>query len=273
MLNNVFCLNVGISLEWWKHSHNTHHSVTNSVSHDPDIQHLPFMAVNKDLFKSLYSFYHGRKMNFDKAGAFFVSKQHYLFYVIMALARFNLYAQSFIFNLAGPGSRTGKKRRELVSLAFFWMWYVSLLSYSTSWLHGLVFMLVSHAVAGIVHVQICINHFPMDTYNGIPQKAFAEDGYLMSQLTTTRNIECAPFMDFFHGGLQFQIEHHIFPHLTRSRLRYVQEHLRELCMKHNLPYQSVPFWKANWDVLICLYETSKELHIADVIIDGLNLNG
>lgn len=264
----------GISLEWWKHSHNTHHSVTNSLTHDPDIQHLPFLAVDKLFFESIFSKYYHRKLDFDKAGEFFIAKQHYLFYVVMALARFNLYAQSFRHNTVGPGGKDVKRSRiELISLACFWVWFLTVLSFTPTWLHLVTFLLISHAVAGIVHVQICINHFPMDTYDGVPQKYFTNDGYLMSQLKTTRNIECPPFMDFFHGGLQFQIEHHIFPHLTRSKLRYVQGHLKELCMKHDLPYQSVPFWKANYDVLVKLYETSKELKLADIIVDGLNMTG
>ena len=90
----------GISIGWWKDSHNTHHSVPNVVQHDPDIQHLPVFAVTPQYFNSLYSFYHKRVMVFDAAARFFVSYQRYLFYPIMALARFNLYAQSIIFIVA-----------------------------------------------------------------------------------------------------------------------------------------------------------------------------
>jgi len=263
----------GISLEWWKHSHNTHHTVTNSVTHDPDIQHLPFLAVNKAFFKSIFSKYYYKTLNFDKVSEFFIAKQHYLFYVVMGLARFNLYAQSFRHNLVGAGSTHTRKHLELVSLFGFWVWLLTVLSLTPTWWHTAVFVLVSHAVAGIVHVQICINHFPMEVYEGVPQKAFTNDGYLMSQLMTTRDIECPPFMDFFHGGLQFQIEHHIFPHLTRSHLRRVQDELKKICKKHDLPFQNVPFWRANWDVIVKLYETSKELKISEIFMDGINMNG
>jgi len=263
----------GISLEWWKHSHNTHHSVTNSVTHDPDIQHLPFLAVNKAFFKSIFSKYYFRTLDFDKVCEFFIAKQHYLFYVVMALARFNLYAQSFRHNIVGAGSTNVRKNIELVSLAGFWVWFLTVLSFTQTWWHLAVFLLVSHAVAGIVHVQICINHFPMDVYEGLPQKAFTDDSYLMSQLMTTRDIECPPFMDFFHGGLQFQVEHHVFPHLTRSHLRNVRDELQVICKKHDLPYQSVGFWRANWDVIVKLYETSKQMKLADMFLDGINLNG
>ena len=263
----------GISLEWWKHSHNTHHSVTNSITHDPDIQHLPFLAVNKAYFKNVFSKYYFRTLDFDKVCEFFIARQHYLFYVVMALARFNLYAQSFRHNLLGAGSNHARKWVEVFSLLGFWMWFLTVLSYTQTWWHTAVFLFVSHAVAGIVHVQICINHFPMDTYEGIPQRAFNTDGYLRSQLMTTRDIWCPPFMDFFHGGLQFQVAHHVFPHLTRSHLRKVQGELQKICKKHDLKYEVVPFWKANWDVIVNLYETSKELKLADVFMDGINLNG
>jgi len=263
----------GISLEWWKHNHNTHHSLTNSVNYDPDIQHLPFMAVSKVYFKSLFSHYYNRIMKFDGAAEYFISIQHYMFYPIMSLARFNLYAQSFIHNIIGPGSQSPKRNAELLTLTIFWCWLSYLLSFTGSFSNGLLFMLVSHAVAGLVHVQICINHFSMEVFDGVPQRAFEDDGYVRSQLESTTDIDCHPLMDWFHGGLQFQIEHHIYPHLTRSSLRYVQVEIKKICAKHGLTYYSKPFFRANFDVLKKLYDTSKELKLSEMIIDGMNMHG
>jgi len=48
----------GISVGWWKRSHNTHHIVCNSVEHDPDIQHMPVFAVARDMLKGFFSTYH-----------------------------------------------------------------------------------------------------------------------------------------------------------------------------------------------------------------------
>lgn len=263
----------GISVEWWKHSHNTHHTVTNSINYDPDIQHLPVMAVSKEFFKNVFSTYHKRVLKFDSAARWFISIQHYMFYVIMALARFNLYAQSYIYNIIGYGSKTEKRKIELLSLAFFWVWYGYVLSFTSSWSHAVLFLFMSHAVAGLVHVQICISHFAMETYHGIPQSSFEKDGYIRSQLLTTMNVDCYPFMDFFHGGLQFQIEHHLFPHLTRSKFRYAQKELKELCEKHNLPYVNKSFYHANKDVVTKLYETSQELKLSSMFWDGINMIG
>lgn len=231
------------------------------------------MAVSKDYFRSIFSYYYQRTMKFDGLAEYFVSMQHYMFYPIMSLARFNLYVQSLIYNTVGPGSLNNKKYVELVFLFGFWIWLSHFLSLTGSWTNALLYLFVSHAAAGLVHVQICINHFSMETYNGIPQRSFTDDGYIQSQLMTTTDIDCSPFMDFFHGGLQFQIEHHIFPHITRSYLRFTQAELRKICAKHGLPYFSKPFFKANFDVLKKLYETSKELKLSEMIVDGLNMSG
>ena len=92
---------MGISIGWWKDNHYTHHVVTNSVSHDPDIQHPPIMAVS-DLFydrskgngKPIRSYYYGHLLDYSgRLAAFLVGHQHFMLYPVMAVARFNLYFQ------------------------------------------------------------------------------------------------------------------------------------------------------------------------------------
>lgn len=212
-------------------------------------------------------------MKFDSAAKFFISAQHFWFYPVMMLARFNLYAQSIIHNTIGPGSKCSDKYYELGTLVFFFTWFTYMLTCTASFGHAMLFLFISHAVAGIVHVQICINHFPMQTFVGVPQDAYEQDGYIKSQLVTTTNIDCSPFMDFFHGGLQFQVEHHLFPHITRSWLRYAHEEVMKLCKKHSLPYYKRSFVQANKDVIDKLYKISKEARVAEVFWDGLNMNG
>ena len=77
--------------------------------------------------------------------------------------------------------------------------------------------------------------------------------FLERQVKGTLNIDCHRFMDWFHGGLQFQLEHHLFPRLPRHNLRKVSTITKALCRKHGLPYVSVGFWRAN----IMLFDTLK----------------
>lgn len=87
----------GLSIGWWKKSHNTHHIISNNMRHDPDIQHLPAMAVSDRFFTSMWSTFHQKYFVFDSLARFLVSYQHYLFYPIMMVARVNLYVQMALF--------------------------------------------------------------------------------------------------------------------------------------------------------------------------------
>lgn len=229
----------GISIGWWRWTHNAHHIAVNSLDYDPDLQHVPFLAVSKDIFNSLTSKFYGRKMTFDAAARFLVSYQHWSFYPVMAVARINLFTQSFLLLLS---SRPMQDRYlELLGLMAFWAWYSLLISYLPNWGERAMFVAVSFAVAGIQHVQFCLNHFSAHTYIGPPR---AND-WFEKQTKGSIDIACSTWMDWFHGGLQFQIEHHLFPRLPRCHLRKISPFVKELCRKHNLPYTSVSFFEAN----------------------------
>lgn len=106
-------------------NHNTHHVVTNSLTHDPDIQYLPIFAITPKMLSGFYSFYHRKTFGFDKAAKALCAVQHWLYYPIMAVAKVNLYIQSHIFLFGSwcarghstraarrPGSRPVSTRRR-----------------------------------------------------------------------------------------------------------------------------------------------------------------
>ena len=136
----------GISVAWWRDSHNFHHIVTNSVNYDPDIQHLPVFAVSKKFFRTFFSEYHKREFKIEALAKLLVPYQHYLFYPVMAIARLNLYVQSFLFVLFSKHCH--KKSAELASLLLFWVWFLAFCSVFPSWSHRLMFFFVAHATAG-----------------------------------------------------------------------------------------------------------------------------
>lgn len=127
---------------------------------DPDIEHLPFFAISPSFLSSLWSSYYRRTMVFDRFAAFFISLQHKLFYVVMAFARFNLYANSysFLFQKAWDTKRSRGGRwawtLEIIGLAFFWCWYGSILYGCGSWKMALAYLMVSHIVTSPLHVQV-----------------------------------------------------------------------------------------------------------------------
>ena len=72
-----------------------------------------------------------------------------------------------------------------------------------------------------------------------------EAGYHEWQALSTMDIDCPPWMDWFHGGLQFQLEHHIFPRVPRWNLRKLCALTDEIYAKHNVPVVRMPFFEAN----------------------------
>lgn len=233
----------GISIGWWKWNHNAHHIACNSLEFDPDLQHMPLFVVSSKFFSSLTSYFYGRKMNFDSVSRFFVSYQHLTFYPVMCFARLNLFGQSF--NLLLSKRKVPNRMEELLCLLVFWVWYPLLVSCLPNWGERILFVIVSFSVTGIQHVQFTLNHFSANVYLGHPSGNY----WFEKQTKGTLNIESPSWMDWFHGGLQFQVEHHLFPRLPRNQLRKISPFVKELCKKHNLPYNCASFWKAN--VLTC----------------------
>ena len=199
----------GISIGWWKDSHYVHHVITNDPEHDPDIQHLPFLAVSAKFFNNLFSTYHKKILKFDIFAKFLVKLQHYLFYVIMMFGRFNLYVQStnfIIFN-----RRCRYRLLEIIAYICFFTWFIYITSCIPGFLNKFMFILCSHAMSCLLHVQITISHFSMDT-----AQTNEDEEFIKHQLRTSMDVDCPTWLDWLHGGLQFQAVHHLFPRMPRS---------------------------------------------------------
>ncbi|KAG6437633.1 hypothetical protein SASPL_102554 [Salvia splendens] len=232
------CL-TGISIAWWKWTHNAHHIACNSLDYDPDLQHLPMLAVSTRFFTNLTSKFYNRKLEFDPIARFFISYQHLTYYPVMCVARVNLYLQTFLLLLSNR--RVPDRALNILGIMIFWTWFPLLVSCLPNWTERVLFVLASFCVCAIQHIQFTLNHFAADVYVGPPKG----NNWFEKQTAGTIDIDCPSWMDWFFGGLQFQLEHHLFPRLPRCHLRKVSPIIRELCKKHNLPYRSLTFVEAN----------------------------
>lgn len=227
----------------WKATHNVHHTVPNTIAHDPDIQHLPVLGVSPSYFESVYSTFHKRVLPFDWAARnIFIPIQHYLYWPVMAVARFNLYVQGLIRLCKETElALLGRKYHELAALAGYFTW-LSLLVWAVEGTgNRVMFLLVSHAVAGLLHIQITLSHFSMPTN-------MAEDyggDFYTRNIASSLDVDCATYMDWFHGGLQYQTIHHCYPRMQRQHGRAVKEQFRKLCNDNGVKYNDWPFWACN----------------------------
>lgn len=252
----------GLSACWWKRNHNVHHIVTNSAEHDPDIQHMPFFAISHRFFDGLRSTYYDRVMTFDPVAKFMLKYQHYMYYPVLAFGRFNLYVLSWQYIILGQGPRKGPawwhRYLEVVGQCFFWYWFGYLIVYKsipTGW-ERFAFVMISHAVTMPVHVQITLSHFAMSTADLGVAESFPQ-----RMLRTTMDVDCPPWLDFVHGGLQFQAVHHLFPRMPRHNLRRAQKLVMEFCKDVGIPYALYGFVEGNEKVIGHLGEVAKQARI------------
>ncbi|OCH96070.1 fatty acid/sphingolipid desaturase [Obba rivulosa] len=259
----------GLSIGWWVDNHNVHHLVTNHPSHDPDIQHLPFFAISPVFLNSLWSSYYKRVMEFDGFSKLFISLQHKLFYVVLSLARFNLYVQSYGFlakTAFQPRRALGGRWwwwSEIICLGLFWGWFGTLLAGLGSWPKVLLYLLVSHVVASPVHIQIVLSHFSRSTADLGPAESFPA-----RQLRTTVDVICPPAIEFIHGGLHLQVTHHLFPRLPRHNLREASLLVKEFAKEQGLEYAEFGFVEGNEDVRNVLRQVADQVKIVGIVADA-----
>lgn len=254
---------MGIAIGWWKATHNVHHLVTNYLEYDPDIQHMPFFAISDKFFTGIWSFYHSRRFEFDNIAQFLIKRQHLLFYPIMAVARFNLYIQSWlILFIEAHAIARGVTfpKLEMIMLLFFYYGLYSIVSMLPNKIEMIIFILWSHASAGILHLQICISHFPMETLDSRIEKPLEKTDFPTQQLATCLDVDCPSYLDWFHGGLQFQTIHHLFPLMPRGKLRAATPYVDAFAKRHNLTYYHVGFIQANRMIIKGLKETADRIH-------------
>lgn len=276
----------GIDVGWWKSTHYVHHSATNSLHDDPDIQHMPLLCFDERMGDSRWSTYHGRFMPLDALGRAILPYQHWYFYPVMGVARVNLYIQSFIYlaqTCPFVGVRGKKSAGESiideatgeVKVKYAWpkpsatVWLASLAGLVAYWTIVFTFFskievstavacfIISHLTAGLLHVQILLSHVAMHYCadgHGTTEAITAPNGmdaagYYEWQALSTMDIDCPPWMDWFHGGLQFQLEHHLFPRVPRWHLRKLCALTDEIFAKYDIPVVRIPFIEGNKKIL------------------------
>ena len=83
--------------------------------------------------------------------------------------------------------------------------------------------------------------------------------HLRQQVLTSRNVLPNPLVDYMYGGLNYQIEHHLFPNMPRNRLKDARPLVRAFCADHGVLYHETGFWRSNQEILSYLHAVSAPL--------------
>ncbi|EFP04810.1 CRE-FAT-3 protein [Caenorhabditis remanei] len=221
----------GFSRDWWKDKHNTHHAATNIIDHDGDIDLAPLFAfIPSDLCKY--------KASVEKAILKIIPYQHLYFTAMLPMLRFSWTSQSvqWVFRENQMEYKVYQRNAfwEQATIVGHWAWVFYQLFLLPSWPIRVAYFLISQLGGGllIAHV-VTFNHNSVDKY---PANSRIMNNFAALQILTTRNMTPSPFIDWLWGGLNYQIEHHLFPTMPRCNLNTCMKYVKEWCRENNLPY-------------------------------------
>jgi fatty acid desaturase len=217
---------VGISYAWWRGDHNPHHANPNTVGLDPSLARKAFAFIPEDAAGS------------RGFVAWFTRRQGYFFFPFLVLAGVNLHVKGLV-TVFGRG-RVAHRRTEIAMLLTRHLALSALVVTSMSPGKALAFAGVQLGVFGVcIAAAFVPNHIGMPV---LPRGAKVD--FLRRQVLGSRNITGGALVTTVLGGLNFQIEHHLFPSMPRPALRPARRLVREYCAERGISYTETSLLQA-----------------------------
>ncbi|WP_326566951.1 acyl-CoA desaturase [Amycolatopsis rhabdoformis] len=230
----------GLSYGWWIATHARHHANPNHEDEDPDVD-IAALAFT-------------RAQSHGKRGFLrWVAKyQAFLFFPLLLLEGLNLHVSSVRAVWRGDLRR---HKLESALLIGHLVAYLAAVFVVLSPLTGLVFILVHQFLWGLyMGCSFAPNH------KGMEMLATGHKlDFLRKQVLTSRNIRGGAVVDFALGGLNYQIEHHLFPSMARGNLRHAQVIVRDFCARQGISYAQCGWARSYGYVLEHLHSVSAPL--------------
>lgn len=213
----VWGLGCGLSGGRWFSKHNAHHQSPNHIGHDPDLE-IPFVFSPEQA--------HLRSAFYKK---YLLPQQHHWFWLgLWFVYPYNiLNSMRFLFRAFSWQSVADI---ILIALHFgitlgFTFWFLPPL---TALLFNLTVFLFIGIYMGMIFAP---NHKGEDMLLPHHQHNWVH------QITLTRNLKPSPLISYLYGGLEYQIEHHLFPTMSHFQYPKAQPLVQQFCAQNNLPYK------------------------------------
>jgi fatty acid desaturase len=208
---------IGVSRGWWVDKHNQHHGHPNQIEMDPDID-FPFLAFSEEQLEG--------KQGLARLIA---KNQAYWLMPLFCLTAISLRSNSIQFLVERKARYMAAETALLVA---HFGWYFGLLFYALGFWPALLFALIHQAMFGLYMASVFApNHKGMPVLNAGEQMDF-----MRQQILTARNVSPNPIVDFWYGGLNYQIEHHLFPNMPRNRLGEARLLVQDVCRRYGIEY-------------------------------------
>ena len=223
----TFCF--GVSGSWWRKEHFVHHALTNSVDYsqnfaDPQMKQDVIWAQNQ----KLWPYYQNR------LAWLCIKIQHITFLPLCVFVGRVAIMKEAILHERSP--------RELIATFLHWVWICHLLSYLPTYTIIAKFYAIAAICEGILHIQLLISHYAK-AFHEVPDIATNIHWYRM-QVESNIDIITPWWLDWFHGGLNFHLVHHLYPRMPRHNYRRATALVKKVCEQHNMKYDHCGWFEA-----------------------------
>lgn len=229
-----------MSYENWKKNHNAHHANPNEEGEDPDLEIPLHVFTNSQLSK---------RKGFRR----FITKFQVLtYYTMRPLTSVSTRVNSFIYFV--KNYNPDKNWQIIMFLAGVFLWFIGpFIAFGT--LKGFIFVVASNAFGGFYSSNIFApNH------KGMPQiMKGTKISFFEQQVVTSRNVTMNPISDFVYLGLNYQIEHHLFPACPRNKLYKAAYFTKKAVEDSGLSYTVEGVISSNKIILSALSNTAKRV--------------
>jgi fatty acid desaturase len=210
---------IGMSFGWWVPKHSAHHAHPNEIGRDPDVSGAVGETSADEPVKVDSSF-----------SRFMTKWQAPLFFPLMVLRSTGIYVLG-VQRLIRQRNRAAFLEGAL--LAMHASLYLAFVFWVLSPLKAVAFIAIQQAVFSIyLGCSFAPNHKGMPIVDPDQKLSFVR-----RQVTTSRNVAGGWFTNFALGGLNYQIEHHLFPNMPRPNLARAQGLVKAFCAEHGLSYR------------------------------------
>ncbi len=231
---------LGMSYAWWLETHNAHHSHPNELDMDPDIS-IPALCYSEEEAQKRNGIWR------------FIAKYQAFFFFPFTLLVSIEFQRSSVFFLMKNRVKYHWAEVSLLLLhyvLFFWLVF----SVFNLW-QGIVFLLIHQGFLGLyLGATFAPNH------KGMPIiERNSNLDFLRRQVLTARNVTSHPIVDFCYAGLNYQVEHHLFPSMPRKNLKEAQRIIKAFCEEHSIDYYETTVAQSYREILSFLHQIGAPL--------------
>jgi len=211
----------GLSYGFWLAKHNRHHGKPNMVGSDPDID-LRIIAFSTE-----------QKYSKPTAERMLTRHQGWLFPFLLFFTAFDLLLDSIKSVTRSTGR--GSNRRWLEAAMLLVRFGTPIMVFSLVmewWMIPIAWMVYMCSFGFFMGAAFAVNHIGMPLV-----EKNSRIGFLERQVLTSRNVTPSKVKDMLMGGLNYQIEHHLFPNMARPNLARARVLVKEFCAERGVPYK------------------------------------